>query len=241
MLHYNFYTNRYWMSFFEMITAKLFGSTGATTGYVFLSHSYSSLISSFTPSLGSGTSTLYAVIDSGTKSVKRVAGQVVSNSYAEDVYALIKDRYMNEYVFDLSFDFTKYWNYPLWERPSDDYSILSWPDKEKEEYRIASSQWVIKFFNVMEQTYDRYALILKTYEDNKADLLNKVEAITRFNDTPQDSGEFADDSHTTHITTSKNDYDTLMGRIEEIDRKYRDVMRDWAREFEPLFIHEESL
>ena len=95
--------------------------------------------------------------------------------------------------------------------------------------------------SIMEQSYDRYSTLLKNYADQKANLLNKVEAITRFNDTPQDSGEFADDRHTTHITTSKNDYDTLMARINEIDRDYRNLLKDWTEEFSVLFIHEEGL
>ena len=106
-------------------------------------------------------------------------------------------------------------------------------------------KYIRTLLNIIELSVPKYIPLLQDQEYYSyaptSPLQSKTTGRTRFNDTPQDSGEFADDSHTTHITTSKNDYDTLMGRIEEIDRKYRNVMRDWAREFEPLFIHEESL
>ena len=231
MLRYNFYTDRYWVSLKEFV---LFVENGATPeSYSESSFLLAGLINVIehngsanfnASSQGNGFNAFETLF-------KWSSGSWILKDYIADLWNFLKHRYEYEFVFDVSFGKSTYLDNPY----------TSWTSDELAEYYKVAQEFLIRFLGVMERSYERYALILKTYADNKADLLNKVESLTRFNDTPQDTGEFSDDEHTTHITSTKNDFDTLMGRIDEIDRKYRNVLADWTREFESLFIHEESL
>lgn len=156
----------------------------------------------------------------------------VSQNYVNDLWRLLKFRYKHEFIFPVSFYHEGIVNKTYYDSLSSD---------EKQEILNGVFEFVNKFTSIIRMTYDRYTKLLDIYTAERDNLLNKVEAITRFNDTPQDSGEFSDDPHTTNITSVKNDYDTLMGRIDEIDRAYRNVMKDWAEEFSGLFIEEGSL
>lgn len=151
------------------------------------------------------------------------------NTYITEIFNIIKFRYRHEYIFPLSF------------YKDESVAFSDWSAEEKAEFFEKSNNFIERLLSIMEFTYERYSSLLNIYRDEEADLMGKVEAITRFNDTPQDSGEFADDSHTTNITTSQNDYDTYMGRLREIQSYYANVLKDWSDEFSPLFIHGEGL
>ena len=62
---------------------------------------------------------------------------------------------------------------------------------------------------------------------------------TRFNDTPQDSGDFSDDSHTTNITqssaTTEADSGSIMERLDALYRNWRSILVDWTQEFTGIF------
>ena len=243
MLRYNFYTNRYWMSFFELICCSVYHDDYLYTNpypiQLFEKGTESDIFVEFAQKCSFKTGSDYPLLDL-TPAIKVTGATYSSNPYINQLFYYLKLRYKNEFVLDLSFDFSKEW-INGYEYVSNFKLLENWSNDNKLEFKQAQQNFFIAFLSIINQTYDRYALILKTYDDNKADLLNKVESLTRFNDTPQDTGEFSDDEHTTHITSTKNDFDTLMGRIDEIDRKYRNVLADWTREFESLFIHEESL
>lgn len=106
-----------------------------------------------------------------------------------------------------------------------------------------------KLIMVLEMTSPRYLKLLEVYETTKNQLLDPVEittgGITRFNDTPQDEGDFANDSHTTNLTedsrTTSNDLDTKMGRIREIESNYNNVLLNWSNEFESIFLEENNI
>lgn len=109
--------------------------------------------------------------------------------------------------------------------------------------------FIAKFVYILEMTSPRYLKLLEVYESAKDELLSPVEiqtgGITRFNDTPQDEGDFANDSHTTNLTedsrSTKNDLDTKMGRIREIEGNYNNLLIKWSNEFESLFIEEANV
>lgn len=111
------------------------------------------------------------------------------------------------------------------------------------------NRFIYKLLNVLYMTAPRYLTLLRAYETSKNDLLSpvKVESngVSRFNDTPQDEGTFDDDPHTTNITedsrTSKNDLDTKMGRIKEIESSYNNLLLIWSNEFEGLFLEENNI
>ena len=119
-----------------------------------------------------------------------------------------------------------------------------------EEFSVEKQKnFIAKMLYIVEMTSPRYLKLLSIYtsEDNK--LLNPVEisseALTRFNDTPQDEGDFANDEHTTNLTedtrSTKNDLDTPMGRIREIESNYNNLLLNWSNEFESLFLEESNI
>lgn len=138
----------------------------------------------------------------------------------------------------------------LWQsiiaRYYDDYAIMI----SEYDDTIPSLTWEIispffnKLINTIERTKDYYLTLLNIYNNQKNNLLNQVKSIstntTRFNDTPQNGGEFENDNHTSEFTKVNNsiesDVNTLMYRINEIQKLYRNVMKDWVGEFEKLFI-----
>ena len=94
------------------------------------------------------------------------------------------------------------------------------------------------------------------YQTNEVS--NSGSETRRDNDTPQDSGTFDDDSHTSFITegsssssglqtrrdglkmendvTESWDDTSIIERIEKIENKYQQTMRKWTDEFAVLFI-----
>lgn len=104
---------------------------------------------------------------------------------------------------------------------------------------------IYRFLNKVDTSAPRYVALLKLYKDNENNLLARVKSVTtgvsRFNDTPQGSGEFDDDDHTTNISENSGevatDVTTIMARIKEIQESYRNLLQDWAKEFEGMFLY----
>ena len=98
--------------------------------------------------------------------------------------------------------------------------------------------------NIINMTYERYYPMLKAYRDNASDpipqIVSETTGATRFNDTPQDGGDYSDDEHTTNITQSvaetKVDSGSLVERLDNLYKNWRDIMRDWTSEFKGLFM-----
>ena len=65
-----------------------------------------------------------------------------------------------------------------------------------------------------------------------------VTSSTKFNDTPQDGGNFIDDDHVTNSTQTKTESDpnTIISRLTEVKNKYRDLYNDWLNDFVRTFI-----
>ena len=101
-------------------------------------------------------------------------------------------------------------------------------------------EWMTRYVARLKFTFERYKTLLDIYAAQKANLLNAVKASNtiRFNDTPQNGGEFTADLYTTTFTKteSQTDVNTLMARIDEIDKAYQNVYGNWAKEFSELFM-----
>ena len=91
---------------------------------------------------------------------------------------------------------------------------------------------------VYSTTKDRYLYRLQLYQDNKRNLLKSVTTTMtqRYNDTPQDGGDWLDDRHSTTITQEEqsSDFMPLINRINDIDRKYRNLLDSWVMEYDEL-------
>ena len=77
---------------------------------------------------------------------------------------------------------------------------------------------------------EKYSMLIQNFENNKAKLLDDVKSssVARFNDTPQNSGDFSDDNHTSNITTttSSSNVGTMMQRLNEIEDNIKQLYID---------------
>ena len=73
-------------------------------------------------------------------------------------------------------------------------------------------------------------MLIQNFENNKQKLLDDVKSssVARFNDTPQNSGDFSDDNHTSNITTttSSSNVGTMMQRLNEIEDNIKQLYLD---------------
>ena len=87
---------------------------------------------------------------------------------------------------------------------------------------------------------EKYSLLIQNLENNKAKLLDDVKStsISRFNDTPQNSGDFSDDQHTSTATKTENSSNvgTMMARLNEIEDNIKQLYIDWSNEFRKFII-----
>ena len=87
---------------------------------------------------------------------------------------------------------------------------------------------------------EKYSLLIQNLEANKSKLLDDVKSvsISRFNDTPQNSGDFSDDQHTSTATKTENSSNvgTMMARLNEIEDNIKQLYIDWSNEFRKFII-----
>ena len=87
---------------------------------------------------------------------------------------------------------------------------------------------------------EKYSLLIQNLTANKSKLLDDVKSasISRFNDTPQNSGDFSDDQHTSTITKTENSSNvgTMMSRLNEIEDNIKQLYIDWSNEFRKFII-----
>lgn len=142
--------------------------------------------------------------------------------YLEDLYNLLYKRYYDWYCLQLDGD-----NIP------------------PQEVNAAYQKFMLKVMNITQMTYDKYAARISIFTTAKNSLMAQVKgntiAKTGYNDTPQneDSGGFEDATHRTSFTKvtsdTATDGATPIERIDEIDRKIKNIMLEWCQEFKDLF------
>ena len=107
----------------------------------------------------------------------------------------------------------------------------------------------LKLANIIINTYDRYAPLYKYYKDKENSLMDMIQSETegniRYNDTPQNGGDFSDDAHTTNITqnaqTNRTEMYTPMERLKEIKDKLSSILFEWSEEFDKIFLEEGNI
>lgn len=108
--------------------------------------------------------------------------------------------------------------------------------------------FIAKLLGVLEMTSPRYNALIKAYTDSETKLLdpvkNKTTSVSKFNDTPQNTGDYSTDPYTTNVTRgeveSENDLDTKMGRLRELEY-YQNLILNWSNEFSNLFLEEDNI
>ena len=87
---------------------------------------------------------------------------------------------------------------------------------------------------------EKYSLLIQNLTANKTKLLDDVKSasISRFNDTPQNSGDFSDDQHASTVTKTENSSNvgTMMARLNEIEDNIKQLYMDWSDEFRKFII-----
>ena len=161
------------------------------------------------------TSTQFARISSGNPATLK--------NYLSDLFTLVYERFYDHFAFE----------------------------SEHSELRDATEEITklqVNMVSIITQTYERYSTLLGLYASEKSKLLDGITTTTQgvgqFNDTPQNIQTSVDnytgDSHITNISKSSavatSDADTKIARLDEITRKYRNLLKDWSDEFEQIFI-----
>lgn len=112
-----------------------------------------------------------------------------------------------------------------------------------------SKRFLMKFLTLLNQTAPRYKELLTYYKAEETKLLDRLKTtssgLAKFNDTPQGSGDYSDDTHTTNITSTSGETEveikTPIERLKEIQDSYSDVLARWSEEFDNLFLEEGNL
>ena len=97
-----------------------------------------------------------------------------------------------------------------------------------------------QIFSWWQSSTEKYSLLIQNLTANKNKLLDDVKSasISRFNDTPQNSGDFSDDNHTSTVTKTENRSNvcTMMQRLNEIEDNIKQLYIDWSNEFRKFII-----
>lgn len=114
---------------------------------------------------------------------------------------------------------------------------------------IASNKAFSKLINVIDLTLPKYAPLLTQFakysDDPLAPITSTTTGRTRFNDTPQDDGDFNDEDHATNVSDSSSQTDvdvgSIMTRLGELFKNFESIILRWSNEFNSLFFKEEQL
>ena len=132
--------------------------------------------------------------------------------------------------------FSKY----IWPRFYQEFVVYTDSDENEDFIEKFCRTKVGQIFAWWQSSSDKYKLLIQNLENNKAKLLDDVKSssVARFNDTPQNSGDFSDDNHTSNITTttSSSNVGTMMQRLNEIEDNIKQLYLDWSDEFRKFII-----
>lgn len=149
---------------------------------------------------------------------------LISNKYLTEVWTkYIYPAFYNQYV--CSYDKV--------------YRYLETSDEDQSAATVFAD-YLGPIISWMQSSTQKFSLIIANQEANKNNLLSQIKAssTTKFNDTPQNKGEFSDDNHTSTITSVESGVDggTLMSRLNEIENNLKRLYKDWASEFRQFII-----
>ena len=146
---------------------------------------------------------------------------------------------------DWTNSFSKYidicWQKHIWPKFYDkaicytDDDTIADDDSEK-----VFSNFIGPIISWMTNTDDKFSLLIKNQEDNRANLLKAIKSssVSRFNDTPQNDGAYDDNSHNTNTTKVENETDsaTLLARLNEVEDNLKRLYENWSNEFRKFII-----
>ena len=149
---------------------------------------------------------------------------LISNKYLTEVWTkYIYPAFYNQYV--CSYDKI--------------YRYLETDDPDQSAATVFAD-YVGPIISWMQSSTQKFSLIIANQEANKNNLLSQIKAssTTKFNDTPQDGGDFSDNNHTSTVTSVESGVDggTLISRLNEVENNLKRLYKDWANEFRQFII-----
>ena len=128
----------------------------------------------------------------------------------------------------------------IWPRFYQEAIIYVDSDEDEDFVKKFARTKVGQIFAWWQSSSDKYSMLIQNLNNNKQKLLDDVKStsVARFNDTPQNSGDFSDDPHTSTITTTENSSNagTMMQRLNEIEDRIKQLYLDWSDEFRKFII-----
>ena len=128
----------------------------------------------------------------------------------------------------------------IWPRFYQEAVIYTDSDEDEDFVKKFARTKVGQIFAWWQSSSKKYSLLIQNLTANKSKLLDDVKSasISRFNDTPQNSGDFSDDNHTSTITKTENSSNvgTMMSRLNEIEDNIKQLYIDWSNEFRKFII-----
>ena len=123
----------------------------------------------------------------------------------------------------------------IWPRFYQEAVIYVDSDEDEDFVKKFARTKVGQIFAWWKSSMEKYSMLIQNLENNKAKLLDDVKSssTSRFNDTPQNSGDFSDDAHTSTVTKTENSSNvgTMMARLNEIEDNIKQLYLDWSNEF----------
>lgn len=106
-----------------------------------------------------------------------------------------------------------------------------------------------KIVNVLNLTLPKYLVLLKQFKKSSGDPIAPIKSeskgTTRFNDTPQNIGDWGDEDHTTNVSNSESetsvDTGSLMERLSALYKDWKSIVLEWCNEFNQCFLKEEQI
>lgn len=129
------------------------------------------------------------------------------------------------------------------------YEIVLPYDEDYELQEVDFKKAMKDVLNVLNNTLPRYIPMLQQNEYASTNPVRPVSSVTsgktRFNDTPQNGGDYNNDPHATNVSESESqvqvDSGSLVSRLSEMFKDFRSIMLDWTNEFNKCFLKEEQL
>lgn len=132
------------------------------------------------------------------------------------------------------------WQKHIWPKFYDKVICYTDDDIASDDSEKVFSNFIGPITSWMTTSDTKYSLLISNQEANKTRLLDQIKSVSvnRYNDTPQNSGEFDDNAHNTNVTKTENATDgaTLLSRLNEIENNLKRLYEDWSNEFRKFII-----
>lgn len=129
----------------------------------------------------------------------------------------------------------------MWDWYADNWILYIDADSEPtaDDLTAPLYKWSQKLKMKARMIKDKYQTLLDNYANYRDQLMQtsyQNRTTNKFNDTPQEAGDFTGEQYTSNYSEGTSTADTnYIDKLDEIDSKFQNVYQDWAREFAPLF------